>query len=78
MVEKLADNVFHVYSELNEWMSVIFLIHSKTSEVLRQAEEVLNQAFEDWYDLDDDRCWADYLSDMLEDNGIKYSRFWRL
>lgn len=67
----------NVYSEMNTWIDFCIVIGAY--EDLSKAEEVVQQAYDDWFELSDAQFEpiADYITARLTDEEIEYEIYFK-
>ena len=66
----------NVYSDMNTWIDFCIVIGAY--EDLTKAEEIVQKAYDDWWELPDAQFLpiAEYIGNCLEDNGIKFEMYY--
>ena len=66
----------NVYSDMNTWID--FCIVIGTYDNFTKAEEIVQKAYDDWWELPDAQFLpiAEYIGNCLEDNGIKFDMYY--
>lgn len=71
----------NLYSDMNPWMDLVLLIKDKDDKVFEKAKEVVNKAFDDfWNDPKvEEQCWAygDWIGWKLTEAGIEYEMYFK-
>lgn len=71
MVEILKSGVVRVQSSLNPWMDCIFLVSNE-----KRAKEVLQKAWDDFWEDGDCECYGDFLEEALTEANINFESFY--
>lgn len=71
--------VIHVYSVLNPFID--FMISLKSDEDMDRAEEIINSAYNKWFDLENNTVLqstpiCEYICDCLDEGEIQYSLYY--
>lgn len=61
-VEVLKESVIRVQSQLNDWMDCVFVVSKDDEE---KAREVLEKAWDSFWEDGDGWCYGNYLEDMV-------------
>lgn len=61
-VEVLKESVIRVQSQLNDWMDCVFVVSKDDEE---KAKEVLEKAWDSFWEDGDGWCYGNYLEDKL-------------
>ena len=66
----------NVYSDMNTWIDFCIVIGAY--EDFTKAEETVQKAYNDWWELPDAQYLpiAEYIGNCLEDNGIEYDMYY--
>ena len=66
----------NVYSDMNTWID--FCIVIGVYEDFTKAEEIVQKAYDDWWELPDAEFLpiAEYIGNCLEDNGIEFDMYY--
>ena len=62
-VEVLKESVIRVQSQLNDWMDCVFVVSKDDEE---KAREVLEKAWDSFWEDGDGWCYGNYLEDKYE------------
>lgn len=73
MVEVLKDSVIRVQSDTNEWMDAIFLV-KKEDEA--RAKEVLQKAWDDFWESGEGWCYGNFLEEKMIEAGIAFDSYY--
>ncbi len=67
----------NVYSDMNTWID--FCVVIGTYEDLTKTKEIVQKAYDDWWDLPDVQFEpiADYVSRCLYENGIEFEMYFK-
>lgn len=74
MIEKKM--CINVWSDMNTWIDFCILV---ANTVLEKAEEVVQKAYDDWWELQDEQFepLADWISRCLTDNEIEFEIYFK-
>ena len=66
----------NVYSNMNTWIDFCIVIGAY--EDFTKAEEIVQKAYDDWWELPDAEFLpiAEYIGNCLEDNGIEFDMYY--
>ena len=66
----------NVYSDMNTWIDFCIVIGAY--EDFTKAEEIVQKAYDDWWELPDAEFLpiAEYIGNCLEDNGIEFDMYY--
>lgn len=73
MVEVVDGIGIRVSSELNEWMSCMFVVNA---DDIDEAKEVLQKAWNDYWEEDDGWCFGDFLETRMDSAGILFTSYY--
>ena len=73
MVEIQKDTFIRVYSDLNTWMDCIVRV---SDEELDHAKEVLEKAWDEFWEDENEKPYGDLLSSALEEAEIEYEIYY--
>lgn len=73
MVERIEDTCIRICSEMNEWMDCIFIV---SEEDAVRAEEVLQEAWDSYWEDGDGWRYGNYLEDKLIKAGIAFTSYY--
>lgn len=73
MVTVSKDSVIRVQSSSNEWMDAVYLVSKDDEE---KAKEVLQKAWDDFWEDGDGWCYGNYLEDKLVQAGIAFDAYY--
>lgn len=67
----------NVYSGMNPWIDFCVVIGAY--EDLFRVEEIVRQAYDDWWEVPDAQCEpiADYISRCLYENGVEFEIYFK-
>ena len=71
-VEVLKESVIRVQSQLNDWMDCVFVVSKDDEE---KAREVLEKAWDSFWEDGDGWCYGNYLEDKLVNAGIAFDAY---
>lgn len=72
-VEVLKESVIRVQSQLNDWMDCVFVVSKDDEE---KAREVLEKAWDSFWEDGDGWCYGNYLEDKLVNAGIAFDAYY--
>ena len=72
MVDIVKGTCIRIFSCENEWMDCIFLVDKKDTE---KAKEVLEKAWNDFWEEETSCCYGDFLKDRMKAAGIEFEIF---
>ena len=72
-VEVLKESVIRVQSQLNEGMDCVFVVSNDYEE---KAKEVLEKAWDSFWEDGDGWCYGNYLEDKLVNAGIAFDAYY--
>lgn len=73
MVEISKDGVIRVQSSTNEWMDAIYLVNK---EDVDKAKEVLQKAWDDYWEDGDGWCYGNFMESRLIEAGIAFDAYY--
>lgn len=73
MVEVLKDSIIRIQSSTNEWMDAIFLVKKEEEE---KAKEVLQKAWDDFWEEGEGWCYGNFLEARLVEAGIAFDAYY--
>lgn len=73
MVEVLKDSVIRVQSSTNEWMDAVYLVKKDDEE---KAKEVLQKAWDDFWEEGEGWCYGNFLEARLVEVGIAFDAYY--
>lgn len=73
MVEVLKDSVIRVQSSSNEWMDAVYLVKKDDEE---KAKEVLQKAWDDFWEEGEGWCYGNFLEARLVEAGIAFDAYY--
>lgn len=73
MVEVLKDSVIRVQSGTNEWMDAVYLVKKDDEE---KAKEVLQKAWDDFWEEGEGWCYGNFLEARLVEAGIAFDAYY--
>lgn len=73
MVRISKDSVIRVQSGTNEWMDAVFLVNKDDEE---KARDVLQKAWDSFWEDGDGWCYGNYLEDKLVNAGIAFDAYY--
>lgn len=73
MVEVLKDSVIRVQSSSNEWMDAVYLVSKGDEE---KAKEVLQKAWDDYWEEGEGWCYGNFLEARLVEAGIAFDAYY--
>lgn len=65
----------NVYSESNEWIDFCIVFDDVLDYVM--AEEIVQKAYDDWFELETDEPIADYISQRLTECEIEHEIYFK-
>lgn len=72
-VEVLNESVIRVQSQLNDWMNCVFVVSKNDEE---KAREILEKAWDSFWEDGDGWCYGNYLEDKLINAGIAFNAYY--
>ena len=69
----LKESVIRVQSQLNDWMDCVFVVSKDDEE---KAREVLEKAWDSFWEDGDGWCYGNYLEDKLVNAGIAFDAYY--
>ena len=73
MVEKMKCACIRVRGCTNEWMDCIFLVEEKDKE---KAVRILEKAWDELWEEEEDRCYGDLLGTRLTEARIRFDVYY--
>lgn len=70
MIIDVKDKVFCLYSEINSWIDALFVC---SPNVYEKTKEIVERAYNDWFEEDDPDEIGDYIRMRLDENDLKES-----
>lgn len=65
----------NVYSDLNPWIDFCIVIGAY--ENFAKAEEIVQQSYNEWFELETDETIADYISRCLTNNEVEHEIYFK-
>lgn len=72
-VEILKESVIRVQSQLNDWMDCVFVVNKNDEE---KAREILEKAWDSFWEDGDGWCYGNYLEDKLINAGVVFDAYY--
>lgn len=72
-VEILKESVIRVQSQLNDWMDCVFVVNKNDEQ---KARDVLEKAWDSFWEDVDGWCYGNYLEDKLMNAGIVFDAYY--
>ena len=72
-VEILKESVIRVQSQLNDWMNCVFVVNKNDEE---KARDVLERAWDSFWEDGDGWCYGNYLEDKLINAGVVFDVYY--
>ncbi|MBQ8133558.1 MAG: hypothetical protein IJ711_00080 [Lachnospiraceae bacterium] len=63
----------HVFSTTNEWIDCVFIVKSENAE---KAREILENAFDAWFETDTSEPYGDWLCRAMNVANLDYDVFY--
>lgn len=73
MVEEMKGGCIRVQSSTNEWMDCIFLVSEEDKE---KAKEVLQKAWDDFWEYGEGWCYGNSLEAKMVEAGIAFDAYY--
>lgn len=73
MVTVSKDSVIRVQSSSNEWMDAVYLVSKDDEE---KAKEVLQKAWDDFWEEGEGWCYGNFLEARLVEAGIAFDAYY--
>lgn len=73
MITLVKDSAIRVCSCTNEWIDAVFIVSKDDEE---KAKEVLQRAWESFWEDGEGWCYGDYLEDKLVNAGIAFDSYY--
>lgn len=70
-----TNTCINVYSELNPWINFCIVIGA--FEDFTKAEEIVQAAYDEWFENESDESIVDYISQCLTENDIDHEMYFR-